>query len=82
MDGSAGSVLLNADGITTILVNDKGALSSKTVALSNLVLSHESGAVRISDQSTGDNVVIKIKSFPFQELMMLIDDASRLLGLR
>ncbi len=82
VDGSAGSVILTADGITTILTNDKGALTARTVSLSDLILSHQAGVVRIADQSASEDVVLKIKEFPFQELMMLIDEASRLMGLR
>ncbi len=82
VDGSAGSVILTADGISTILANDKGALTSRTMSLNDLNLSHDAGVVRLADQSAGGDVVQRIKEFPFQELMRLIDEASRLMGLR
>lgn len=73
--------MLMADGIIVVSAGKGGKVSSKSLPLSSLTLKRKPGSVVFGDGAKGE-IALTVDAFPFQGLMGLIDDASRLMGLR
>jgi len=86
LEGGGGLLLLTSDALIIIPADPESKKKQKTglhkIALENLIsVEREGNFVEIYDKRKNDPIRVNIKHFPFQELMDLLDDISKIMRL-